>query len=86
MNCRWIMKKLLRASFSLLIEKVDFYESDLDEMSQILKSFYPHQAGMIDEVTFLAHNPTIDNDTLSSIMDKYFTWLQNEWICVYGKI
>lgn len=28
--CRWIMKKLLRTSFGLIVEKVDYFENDID--------------------------------------------------------
>ncbi len=81
--CRWVMKKLLRTSFWLIIEKIDFFENDTDHLVNILSQFYPHQEDILKNIGRLVHNPSIDNWQVMYILNTYFPWLKNEWALVY---
>lgn len=81
--CRWIMKKLLRTSFWLIIEEIDFFENDTDQLVNILIQFYPHQNDILKNIGRMVHNPTIDNWQVIDILNIYYPWLKNEWAVIY---
>lgn len=82
---RWIMKKLLRTSFGIIIEKVDFFENSIDWLVDILWSNIPDMKENIKNIWDLVHNPTTDRRVVDNILKIYLPWLKKEWSIVYNK-
>ena len=81
---RWIMKKLLRTSFGIIIEKVDFFENDIDWLVDILCIMFPCNKEIIKYIWDLVNNPTVDKNVVDSILKIYLPWLKKEWDIIYS--
>ena len=81
--CRWIMKKMIRTSFGLIIEQLDYFENDVHNLILILIKFYPAQKLILRKMAQIVESPIVDNVTMIYILNIYFTWLRQEWCRVY---
>ncbi len=81
--CRRIMKKLLRTSFWLIIDKVNYFDNSIEWISNLLLEFYPEQWEKIKMIKKIANNPTMNHKTIDTIINTYFIRLQKEWDEVY---
>lgn len=82
--CRWIMKKLLRTSFGLIIDKVDFFENDTKWLVDILSIRFPKNKEILKYIGDLVNNPSWEKIILDNILKNYLPWLKREWSLIYN--
>lgn len=76
---RWICKKLLRTSFWLLADKVDFFENDISELIKVLIQYFPENKDIIINIWNNINNPTDNILILKNIIDQYLPWIEDKW-------
>jgi hypothetical protein len=82
--CVWIMKRMVRCSFELVMARVGYYTRDLVACHSSFAKYYPSHAPQLAEAVDLARSGGGDKSRCLSVIDALGEWLYNE-ICVeYG--
>lgn len=77
-QCKWIMKRLLRTCFELVMERNKSFTRDLYPCYEIFSKYYPKKEEEMREVLELAVNPTTDKEVILNILKGLGRWLNKE--------
>jgi len=76
--CQWIMKRIVRTGFVLVMEKEQAFTRDLYTSCQIFSKYYPEQQNNMNHALELAINPSEHPAEINHFIDDFGAWLQNE--------
>jgi hypothetical protein len=68
-KCTWIMKRILRSGFELVMERSQKYTRDLYPCYEGFSEYYPEQKGNMYKVLQLAINPTADKVEIEKVLN-----------------
>jgi uncharacterized protein len=77
-RCTWIMKRILRCGFELIMERSQKYTRDLYLCYEEFSKYYPDKESQMREVLDLAINPVADKNQIKSVLDSLVHWLVSE--------
>lgn len=76
--CTWIMKRLLRTGFELVMTDVKKYTRDLYLCYEAFSKYYPMHEQTMKKVLWLAINPTVDKNVVLKILSSFGNYIVNE--------
>lgn len=77
-RCRWVMKRIIRAGFVLVMDKEQTFTRDLYPSYELFSRHYPEQEPKMKMALELAVNP-IDNVTiLTNFLDDFGVWMEGQ--------
>lgn len=62
-DCSWIMRRLIRGAYDLVMEKEKKFTRDLYLCYEVVSKYYPHKKEQLKEALDLSLNPTVDYET-----------------------
>lgn len=74
-KCRWIMKRLIRSGFELVMERAQVYTRDLYPCYQYFSRYYPERKADMYHALELAVNPTTEKDKIIEVLNQLGGWL-----------
>lgn len=77
-RCTWIMKRIIRSGFELVMERSQKYTRDLYPCYEGFSEYYPAKKEEMYEALKLAIEPTSDKKEFISILDNLGNWLVHE--------
>ena len=77
-KCTWIMKRLLRSGFELVMERSQKYTRDLYPCYEGFSEYYPDKKGEMYLVLELAINPTTEKTEIINILNGIGNWIVEE--------
>jgi predicted nucleotidyltransferase len=77
-KCTWIMKRILRSGFELVMERSQKYTRDLYPCYEGFSEYYPEQKDNMYKVLELAINPTDDKAEIEEVLDSIGNWIIKE--------
>ena len=78
-SCRWMMSKLVRSGFELVMEHDGRYTRDLVLASEAFSEYYPKKKMDMEHALRLAIYPTTDKKEVLQIMASLGTWLSKQF-------
>ncbi len=78
LTCIWIMKRLIRTGFALVMERERAYTRDLTTCYEVFSKYYPKQKSMMAQALDLAIYPIDDLKKISAVIDPLGDWLIQE--------
>lgn len=84
MQCKVIMKRILRAGFELVMERDQTFTRDLYPCYKIFSKYYPEKEEEMREALELAINTTGDKEKISNILNNIGQWIVDELESVYS--
>lgn len=76
--CRWVMKRILRAGFVLVMDQEKVFTRDLYPSYKIFSKYYPEKEDKMKMALELAINPTDDIEVIIKFIDTFGIWLESE--------
>ncbi len=76
--CSWIMKRILRQGFILVMDKEKAFTRDLYPCYKIFSKYYPEKEKEMKKVLKLAIYPTSDKKQINRILDDFGEWIIKE--------
>ncbi len=76
--CRWVMKRILRAAFVLVMDKEKVFTRDLYPSYTIFSKYYPEKEPLMKKALDLAINPSGDIQELKNFINDFGFWVQEE--------
>ena len=83
LQCKWIMKRILRTGFELVMERSQSYTRDLYPSYEIFSNYYPEKEKEMKEVLFFSINNTAASSQILRILNNIGTWLADETETIY---
>ena len=77
-RCAWIMKRLLRSGFELVIERSGKYTRDLYPCYTEFSKYHPEKESEMHKVLELAINPIGNANEIMNILDSIGEWVASE--------
>ena len=77
-RCAWIIKRIIRSGFELVMERAQKYTRDLYPCYEGFSEYYPEKKEEMYEVLKLAIEPTSDKEMILKILDTLGDWLARE--------
>lgn len=77
-KCTWIMKRLLRSGFELVMERSGKYSRDLYPCYETFSEFYPEKKDEMYKVLELAISPTSDEQMILEVLSGIGKWVAEE--------
>lgn len=77
-KCTWIMKRIVRTGFELVMERSRKYTRDLYPCYEEFSKYYPEKKEEMYKVLELAINPTADEKEILNILSTLGDWLVKE--------
>ncbi|HKY62352.1 MAG TPA: serine/threonine-protein kinase [bacterium] len=77
--CSWVMKKILRTGFSLVMEKEQVFTRDLYPSYELFSKHYPEKKPEMRQALEWAVNPTADKEALGQYLGEFGGWLGREF-------
>lgn len=74
-RCQWIMKRLVRTGFELIMEQERSYTRDLYPCYIAFSRYFPNQAQQMRHALEWAVNPTENKMELIQFLDDFGAWL-----------
>ena len=84
-KCTWIMKRLLRSGFELVMERSQKYTRDLYPCYEGFAEYYPKKKAEMYEVLELAISPTSSVDRINKVLNGIGMWMVEEIKNVFKK-
>ncbi|HTH93283.1 MAG TPA: nucleotidyltransferase [Candidatus Paceibacterota bacterium] len=78
MWCRWVMKRIIRAGFVLVMDKEQAFTRDLYPSYEVFSKYYPEQEENMKMALELAINPTDDVNKLAGFLDTFGKWVAEQ--------
>lgn len=78
MQCAWIMKRVLRTGFELVMEKEQRYTRDLYPCFESFSKYYPEIKDLMYRTLELSINPSSDSEIVLPILKEWFLWMPDE--------
>lgn len=76
--CRWIMKRIIRAAFILVMDKEQKFTRDLYPSYEIFSKYYPEKEPSMKEALNLAINPSGKVEEVESFIKDFGYWVERE--------
>jgi hypothetical protein len=76
--CRWVMKRIIRAGFVLVMDKEQVFTRDLYPSYKLFSKYYPEQEPSMRMALELAINPIDDVARLTSVLDDFGMWMEEQ--------
>lgn len=76
--CRWVMKRIVRAGFVLVMDKEKVFTRDLYPAYELFSKHYVVQETQMREALEMAINPIADVDKLLAFLDDFGQWIKEE--------
>lgn len=77
-RCTWIMKRIVRTAFELVMERSQKYTRDLYPCYDEFSKYYPEKKEEMHKVLELAINPTSNKEIISNTLERLGNWLVKE--------
>jgi len=77
-TCRWIMKRILRIGFVLVMNKEKAFTRDLYPCYEIFSKYYPEKEEDMYKALDWALNPTTDEEELIDFLNSFGVWIKEE--------
>ncbi|HEY0980295.1 MAG TPA: nucleotidyltransferase [Candidatus Paceibacterota bacterium] len=77
-RCTWIMKRIIRSGFELVMERSQKYTRDLYPCYEEFSKYYPEKKEEMYKALELAVNPTSDKNTIVDTLENLGSWLVKE--------
>tara|TARA_B100000745_G_scaffold58094_2_gene34452 strand:- start:13273 stop:14073 length:801 start_codon:yes stop_codon:yes gene_type:complete len=84
-RCTWIMKRIIRSGFELVMERSQKYTRDLYPCYEGFSEYYPEKKEEMYEILKLAIEPISDKKKIVMILDNLVAWLVEEISKVFKK-
>ena len=82
-RCTWIMKRIIRSGFELVMERSQKYTRDLYPCYEGFSDYYPEKKEEMYKALELAINPTADKRVILNVLDNFGDWLTREIKAVF---
>ncbi len=76
--CRWIMKRMIRGGFILVMDKENAFTRDLYPSYEAFSRHYPEKKDEMRRALNFAINPTDNSSELISFIEDFGIWLADE--------
>lgn len=76
--CRWIMKKIIRAGFVLVMDKEQAFTRDLYPSYECFSKYFPEHEHKMKTALYLAINPTHNPTEIIHFLDDFGVWIQEQ--------
>lgn len=83
-KCSWIMKRILRTGFELVMEREQKYTRDLYPCYESFAKYYPNKKEAMYKTLKLAINPTDQSKTIVSLLKDWQFFMSAEIQKVFG--
>ncbi len=83
-QCKYIMKRILRTAFELVMEKEESFTRDLYPCYELFSKNYPEKEKEMKEVLFLAINNTDDKEKILEILNGIGIWITEKVENIYN--
>jgi predicted nucleotidyltransferase len=77
-QCKWIMKRILRTGFELVMERSQYFTKDLYPCYEIFSNYYPEKREEMKEVLFFSINNTASSKEILRILSSIGIWIADE--------
>ena len=77
-NCMWIMRRLLRGSFDLVMERENRFTRDLYCCYESVSRYYPEREANLRAVLVYALNPSGDYEEWKELVEDTCNWIVKE--------
>jgi hypothetical protein len=77
-RCTWLMKRILRSGFELVMERSQKYTRDLYPSYEEFAKYYPDKKEEMYEVLELAVNPTSNINKINKVLNGVGMWIVKE--------
>lgn len=84
--CRWVMKRIIRAGFVLVMEKEQAFTRDLYPSYELFSKYFPEQEPKMKIALDLAINPTENADEIANFLDDFGVWMEEQVERKFAKI
>lgn len=82
--CRWVMKRIVRSAFELVMLGLNGYTRDLYPCARAAAREYPDRAAALWAALDLAVNPTSDKALVADVVAGFSGWLEQEGRRAFG--
>jgi uncharacterized protein len=83
--CRWVMKRIVRAAFALVMERERRYTMALAPCYESFCKYYPEHRGVLGRVLSLATVPTAGLAEVLPVLTAVLSWMPGEASRVFGR-
>lgn len=84
--CRWVMKRIIRAGFILVMDKEQVFTRDLYPSYELFLKHFPDQEQKMKQALEYAINPTQNATDLVSFLDDFGIWMAEQIETKFAKI
>lgn len=77
-HCRWVMKRILRVGFELVMERVGTLITEIEPCCDCFCMYYPEKGPLMRRVLDLANHPTSDRAPILDIVAAFLNWMPRE--------
>lgn len=77
-RCQWVMKRILRTGFSMLMGKEKVYTRDLYPCYEVFSKNYPEQEPQMRQALEWAVNPVSDQEKILEFLNTFGDWVAAE--------
>lgn len=77
-SCAWIMKKIVRTAFELVMEREGRYTTDLQSCYDFFSDYYPEHRHSVFRALQLATTPTTDLGQIGVVVCDVLRWMPQE--------
>jgi hypothetical protein len=78
LTCRWVMKRILRSAFELIMFEVNGYTRDLYPCARLAARAFPRREQALWTALDLAVNPTKDKAYIADVLVELSDWLERD--------
>lgn len=76
--CRWVMKRIIRAGFVLVMDKEQAFTRDLYPSYELFSKHFPEQESKMKMALDFAINPTDNAGELANFIDDFGVWMEEQ--------
>jgi len=76
--CRWVMKRIIRAGFVLVMDKEQVFTRDLYPSYELFSKHFPEQESKMKMALNYAINPTENVLELTDFLDDFGVWMEEQ--------
>ena len=84
--CRWVMKRIIRAGFVLVMDKEQAFTRDLYPSYELFSKHFPEQEPKMKMALDLAISPTDNTEEIANFLDDFGVWMEEQVEGKFAKI
>ena len=84
--CRWVMKRIIRAGFILVMDKEQVFTRDLYPSYELFSKHFPEQEPKMKMALDLAINPTDDPNKIENFLSDFGVWMERQVERKFAKV